>query len=76
VQAFTGKYVPEHHIIHLELPTIHKPLVVAPKRLAVPCISESYLPSLFVDKVDIITLKLVLCGFIIYLDTGEDHGDF
>jgi hypothetical protein len=35
VQAFTGKYVAEHQIIHLELPTIHKPLVIALERLAV-----------------------------------------
>jgi hypothetical protein len=41
VQAITGKYVPEHQVIHLELPTIHKPLVVAPECLAIPCISES-----------------------------------
>jgi hypothetical protein len=41
VQAFTGKYAPKHQIVHLEVPTLFKPLVVAPKRLAVPFISES-----------------------------------
>jgi hypothetical protein len=75
VQAFTGKYAPEHQIIHLELPTIHKPLVVAPERLLVSCISESCLPSSFIDKVNIITQELVLHDFIVCLNTGGDHGD-
>jgi hypothetical protein len=64
VQAFTGKYVLEHQIVHLELPTMCKPLVVAPEHLVVPCISENYLPSAFIDKVNIITPKLVLHGFV------------
>jgi hypothetical protein len=40
VCTFTGKYASEQQIIHLELPSVHKLLVIAPKRLAVPCISE------------------------------------
>jgi hypothetical protein len=68
--------VSEHHIVHLKLPNMHKPLVVAPEHLAVSCISESCLPSSFVDEVDIITLDLVLHGFVICLNTGGDHGDF
>jgi hypothetical protein len=75
VQAIMGKYASEHQIIHLELPTMHKLLVVAPECLAVPCISESCLPSSFVDKVDIITPELVLRGFIVCLNMGGDHGD-
>jgi hypothetical protein len=75
VQAFTGKHVPKHQIVHLEMPTMHKPLVVALERLAVPCISESCLPSCFVDKVNIITPELVLHGFVVYLNTRGDHGD-
>jgi hypothetical protein len=55
---------------------MHKPLVIVPKRLMVPCISESCLPSCFIDQVDIIVLKLVLRGFVVCLDTGGDHGDF
>jgi hypothetical protein len=43
-------------IIHLEPPTMHKPLVIALERLAVQCISESCLPSCFLDQVDIIML--------------------
>jgi hypothetical protein len=34
------------------------------------------LPSSLIDEVDIITPELVLCGFVICLDTGGDHGDF
>jgi hypothetical protein len=71
VCAFMGKYAPEHQIIHLELPTMHKPLVIAPERLAVPCISESCLPSLFIDEVDIIMPELVLRGFVICLKMGD-----
>jgi hypothetical protein len=71
-----GKYAPEHQIVHLELPTMHKPLVVAPECLAVPCISESCLPSLFVNEVDIITPELVQRGFVVSLNTRGDHGDF
>jgi hypothetical protein len=48
---------------------MHKPLVVGPKHLAVPCILESCLPSSFVDEVDIITSDLVLHSFIVYLNT-------
>jgi hypothetical protein len=76
VCAFTSVYVLEHRIIHLELPTMHKPLVIAPKHLTVPCISESYLPSSLVDEVDIIMPELVLCSFVICLDTLGNHGDF
>jgi hypothetical protein len=54
---------------------MHKLLVVAPECLTVPHISESYLPSYFVDKVDIITLELVLHGFVVCLNMGGDHGD-
>jgi hypothetical protein len=49
---------------------MHKLLVVAPECLTVPRISESYLPSYFVDKVDIITLELVLHGFVVCLNMG------
>jgi hypothetical protein len=76
MQAFTGKYAPEYQIVHLELPIMHKPLVVASEHLAVPCILESCFPSFFVEKVDIIMPKLVLRSFVICLQMGGDHGDF
>jgi hypothetical protein len=76
VQAFLGKYALENQIVHLELPTMHKPLVIAPERLAVLCILESCLPSCFIDQVNIIVLKLVLCGFIVCLNTRGAHDDF
>jgi hypothetical protein len=50
---------------------MHKPLVVALERLTVTCISESCLPSSFIDLVDIITPDLVLRGFVLCLNTGE-----
>jgi hypothetical protein len=75
MQAFLGKYASEHQIVHLELPIMHKSLVIAPERLAVPCISESYLSSCFIDQVNIIKSELILHSFVIHLDTGGDHGD-
>jgi hypothetical protein len=76
VQAFMGKYAPEHQIVHLELPTMHKLLLVASECLTIPCILERCLPSSFVDKVDIIMLELVLRDFVVCLNMGRDHGDF
>jgi hypothetical protein len=55
---------------------LHKPLVVAPELLAILCISESYLPSSFIDDVGIIMPELVLRDFIVCLNTRGDHGDF
>jgi hypothetical protein len=40
VCTLSGKYVPEHQIIHLELCAMHELLVVAPERLAVPRILD------------------------------------
>jgi hypothetical protein len=76
VCTFIGKYAPLHQIIHLEPPIMHRPLVIVPEGLAVPCISESCLPSSFVDEVDIITPELDLRNFIVCLNTRGDHGDF
>jgi hypothetical protein len=55
VCAFTGEYAPEHQIVHLELPTMHELLVIAPERLTLPCILEHCLPSSLINEVDIIT---------------------
>jgi hypothetical protein len=55
---------------------MHKPVVIASERLAVSCILESCLPSCFIDQVNIIMPELVLCGFVVCLNTGGDHGDF
>jgi hypothetical protein len=74
--AFTGKYASKHQIVHLELPTLQKLLVIAPERLAVPCILESCLPSSFIKEVDIIMLELVLHGFVVCLNMRGDRGDF
>jgi hypothetical protein len=39
-----------------EVPTMHEPLMVAPERLVVSCISDRRLPSALVDEVHILTL--------------------
>jgi hypothetical protein len=75
VQALSGKHPPEDQAIHLELPVSHKLLVVAPERLPVACIFNSRLPSSPIDQVDILTPELVLCGFVVCLDTERAHGD-
>jgi hypothetical protein len=49
--------------------------MVAPELLAVSCIFNSRLSSSFIDKVDIFTPELVLCGFVVCLDTEGAHGD-
>jgi hypothetical protein len=35
---------------------MHEPLVVAPERLVVPCISDRYLSSALVDEVHVLSL--------------------
>jgi hypothetical protein len=70
-----GEYALEHQVAHLELPITHEPLVIAPELLTIPCVLDSCLPSLLIDEIDVITLELVLCGFVICLDTWG-HGDF
>jgi hypothetical protein len=76
VHALPTEHPPEKQIIHLELLAWHELLVVVPERLSVPCIFNSSLPSLLIDQVDILTLELVLRGFIICHDTQRVHGDF
>jgi hypothetical protein len=60
----------------MELSSTHELLMIAPECLAVLCIFNSRLPSSFIDKVNIFTPELVLCGFIICLDMEGPHGDF
>jgi hypothetical protein len=47
-----------------------------PERLGVLSIFDSGLPSSFIDKVNIISLELVLRGFIVCLDMEGAHVDF
>ena len=51
-----------------ELPTVHEPLMIAPERLVVACISDCYSPPSFVNKVYVVTPQLFLHGFIKGLD--------
>jgi hypothetical protein len=39
---------------------MHEPLVVAPERLVVPCISDRRFPSALVDEVHVLTPQLFL----------------
>jgi hypothetical protein len=54
---------------------MHEPLMIAPKRLAVPCILDSFFPYSLVDKVNVIMLELVLHDVIVGLNKGGAHGD-
>jgi hypothetical protein len=54
---------------------MHELLMIAPERLAVPCILDNRLSSSLVDEVDVITSELVLHDFIVCLDTEGAHGD-
>jgi hypothetical protein len=69
VSSFSSEHPPEQQIIHLEHSAAHEPLLVAFECLTVPCIFNSRLSSSFIDEVDILTPELVLCGFIVCLDT-------
>jgi hypothetical protein len=75
VHALLVKHPSEDKIIHLELSTPQEPLIVVPECLLVACIFNSRLPSSLIDQVNIITMELVLCGFIVCLDTQRAHGD-
>jgi hypothetical protein len=75
VGTFLAKDPLEHQIVHLELPAAHESFVVAPKRLLIPCIFNSRLPSSLINQVNIFTLELVLHGFIVRLDMERAHGD-
>jgi hypothetical protein len=55
---------------------MHKPLVVAPERLVVACISDRRSPSTFVDEVHVLPLMLFLHRFIERLDPRRAHNDF
>jgi hypothetical protein len=69
VSSFSIEHLPEHQIVYLSLSTVHEQLLVMFECLVVPCIFNSRLPSSFIDKVDILTPELVLCSFVICLDT-------
>jgi hypothetical protein len=75
VGTFSAKDPPELQIVHLELLATQEPFVVAPKRLLVPCSFNSRLPSSLIYQVDIFMSELVLCGFVVRLDTERAHGD-
>jgi hypothetical protein len=55
---------------------MHEPLVVAPERLVVPCVSNCRLPSAFVDEVRVFTPQLSLHRLIESLDPWGAHDDF
>ena len=51
-----------------ELPTVHEPLMIAPERLVVACVSDCCSPPSLGDEVGIVTPLLLLHGFVISLD--------
>jgi hypothetical protein len=69
VSTLSSEHPPDHQIFHLELSATHEPLLVAFECLVVPCIFYSRLLSSLIDEVDIFIPELVLCGFVICLDT-------
>jgi hypothetical protein len=68
VKPFSVQVSPQDQVLNLELPTMHKPLMVVHERLVVLCISDYCLSSLLVDEARIFTLQLFLHGFIETLD--------
>ena len=58
----------EDEVASPELPTVHEPLMIAPERLVVACISDCCSPPSFVDEVHIVTPPPLLHGFVKGLD--------
>ena len=58
----------EDEVASPELPTVHEPLMIAPERLVVACISDCCSPPSFVNEVHVVTPQLLLHGFIKSLD--------
>jgi hypothetical protein len=55
---------------------MNEPLVVAPERLVVPCISDGRSPPTLVDEVHVFTPQLSLHRFLKGLDPRGAHDDF
>ena len=51
-----------------ELPTVHEPLMIAPERLVVVCISDCCSSTSFINEVHVVTPQLPLHGFVKSLD--------
>jgi hypothetical protein len=69
VSTLLSEHLPEHQIVHLELSATYEPLLVAFECLVVPYIFYSRLSSSLINQVDIFMPELVLCDFIVCLDT-------
>jgi hypothetical protein len=69
ISTLLSEHPLEHKIVQLKLSAMHEPYLVAFECLAVPYIFDSSLLSSLIDEVDIFMPELVLCGFIVYLDT-------
>ena len=59
---------PQDGVASLELPIVHEPLMIAPERLVVACISDCCSPPSFFNEVHIVTPLLFLHGFVKNLD--------
>ena len=58
----------EDEVTSPELPTVHEPLMIAPERLVVECISDCCSPPSLVNEVHVVTPQLLLHGFVKGLD--------
>jgi hypothetical protein len=55
---------------------MHEPLVVAPERLVVPCISDDRSPPTLIDEVHVFTPQLSMHKFLKGMDLRGAHDDF
>ena len=60
--------LPQNEVASPELPTVHEPLMIAPERLVVSCISDCCSPPSFINEVHIVMPQLFLHGFVKSLD--------
>ena len=60
---------PQDEVASLELPTVHEPLMITPKRLVVVCILDCCSPPSLINEVHILALLLFLHRFMKSLDS-------
>ena len=68
VESCSAQDPSEDEVASPELPTVHEPLMIAPERLVVACISDCCSPPSFINEVHVVTPQLLLHGFIKSLD--------
>ena len=68
VEPFSVQDPSEDEVASPELHTVHEPLMIAPERLVVACLSDCCSPPSLINGVHVVTPQLLLHGFVKVLD--------